>query len=382
MEQGSRTTLQTDIDVEGIISYLGVFYHGLEVKLLPTALTFASWDDSPKPKSKVKIPTRSGKRSDLDAVAVSTDTEAIRIRVRTTRPPDSDSSTDLFPYAYQLNLNDMIDVALSVLPSDAYALLLLTKHDMYESDDDDFCCGRAWGASRVAIVSSARYEPSLDDVHGVDREHVWPASHCRAFVEKMSGVAEEPETCFRSSSSNRRKMSNDVQTTIHDPTAPLAKAVEAHQATLAAAPWSHNNLKSTFLFRLCRTASHELGHCFGFDHCMYKACVMQGTASVAEDMRQPPYLCPVCEAKLAWAVVQGDSCRNKSTTKARARSGKALSGPKASGAEKNDKREAELAEWKNGRHAVVRRFCEQHNNAFAPLAAWSLAFTQSGVNDV
>jgi archaemetzincin len=55
--------------------------------------------------------------------------------------------------------------------------------------------------------------------------------------------------------------------------------------------------------RLARTVSHELGHCFGMAHCVYYACDMQSAASMREDVRQPPYLCPICEAKVAHAVV-------------------------------------------------------------------------------
>ncbi len=38
------------------------------------------------------------------------------------------------------------------------------------------------------------------------------------------------------------------------------------------------------------------------DHCVYYACVMQATASLAEDVRQPPYLCPVDLAKILRAT--------------------------------------------------------------------------------
>jgi archaemetzincin len=40
------------------------------------------------------------------------------------------------------------------------------------------------------------------------------------------------------------------------------------------------------------------------DHCVYYACIMQGTAGMAEDVRQPPFLCPVCLKKLARAVLE------------------------------------------------------------------------------
>jgi archaemetzincin len=60
--------------------------------------------------------------------------------------------------------------------------------------------------------------------------------------------------------------------------------------------------EETWLARACVVAVHELGHCFGLDHCVYYACVMQGTASVAEDTQQPPYLCPICQSKVAYTA--------------------------------------------------------------------------------
>ncbi len=38
------------------------------------------------------------------------------------------------------------------------------------------------------------------------------------------------------------------------------------------------------------------------DHCVYYACSMQGSASIVEDARQPPYLCPVDLAKVLRAT--------------------------------------------------------------------------------
>ncbi|TKA66139.1 hypothetical protein B0A55_09792 [Friedmanniomyces simplex] len=65
---------------------------------------------------------------------------------------------------------------------------------------------------------------------------------------------------------------------------------------------SRRHLELLWLSRVCKTASHELGHCFGIDHCTYYACVMQGTAGLSEDARQPPYVCPVDTAKLLTAT--------------------------------------------------------------------------------
>ena len=158
--------------------------------MLPVALTFMAWEDEPTPKSGKSVrsgPNRNDKTK-IECVGLSTGQELIRIRVRETPMHNSPSCANHFPYQYQLDLNDLTDAALSLLPPDAFSLLLTAEHDLYESIEDDFCCGRAWGSSRVAIVSSARYNPALDRLHGVDPEHVWPASHCAAFVESINLV--------------------------------------------------------------------------------------------------------------------------------------------------------------------------------------------------
>ena len=120
----------------------------------------------------------------------------------------------------------------------------------------------------------------------------------------MSLADSEEQMPDRQTGTRRRKVTKTRQAGTSAGLSPLEKAVEAHRDTVLTVGQSAVDVKSTFLFRLCCTVSHELGHCFGLDHCMYKACMMQGTASVAEDMRQPPYLCPVCKAKVAWAVTR------------------------------------------------------------------------------
>jgi archaemetzincin len=46
---------------------------------------------------------------------------------------------------------------------------------------------------------------------------------------------------------------------------------------------------------------HEMGHCFGIDHCTYFHCFMQGSASLIEARSQPPYACPLEMVKLCAA---------------------------------------------------------------------------------
>jgi len=61
-------------------------------------------------------------------IGLNTATESIGIRWR---PPLDDT------FSGQLNLDDLLDTAISMLPKDAYALLMLIEHDLCEDEDDD-----------------------------------------------------------------------------------------------------------------------------------------------------------------------------------------------------------------------------------------------------
>ncbi|KAJ8606792.1 hypothetical protein MRB53_040718 [Persea americana] len=242
------------------------------VKQYTGPLTFDRWD----------------RTTNLTQIALQTVSEAIRIRTRLC--PDG-------LFSRQLHLNDLLDAAEAILPIDAYAILLLVDHDLYEDDDDDFCCGRAYGASRIAVVSSARYTPLLDAHNKIDREHVWPASHCQAYVNTCCGANES--TSRRANDSGDPMMPQDELAS-----SAMRAAVDAFQACPPIDD-DLDRLQALWSSRVVRTVVHELGHCFGLDHCVYYACNMQGTASMAEDLRQPPYLCPIDSAKI-FAATGGD----------------------------------------------------------------------------
>lgn len=264
--------------ISSLVEYLKAFYHGMNIKLVETPFQYTAWDTATK---KIK----SGKKivPVVEAITLETDKAGTRIRVR----PCPDET-----FSGQLNLNDLLDACIDALPDDAYALLLMVDHDLYEDEEDDFCCGRAYGGSRVAVVSSARYHPGLDDELDVD--HVWPASHCAAFVDGKNTAAHWQK---------RKRVKGEVIEDWKNVSLPLRRAVDAHQSIPSVTESrSPDVLSGLWLGRTCRTASHELGHCLGIGHCIYYACVMQGTASIDEDSRQPPYLCPVDMAKMVYAT--------------------------------------------------------------------------------
>lgn len=219
---------------EDIVDYLCAFYHGLEVKAYDPDLCFQPWD-APRSKTK-KLHTPSA-----IALQQAPSPSCTRIRIRTS--PDG-----LFPY--QLNINDLLDVTIQLLPDDAYAILLIVDQDLYEGDLDDFCCGRAYGGSRVAIVSSARYNSVLHATHDVNREHMWPDSHC---LKYLSRLRHDPENAVATTFADESAMSSSTN--------PMRKAVMAFQA---ASPSSEPGYSyGLWLFCVARTASHELGNCFG-----------------------------------------------------------------------------------------------------------------------
>ncbi|KAL9096346.1 MAG: hypothetical protein Q9165_001343 [Trypethelium subeluteriae] len=277
--------------VEDIIAYLGAFYTGLTVKPLPARYHFTAWDPSISKRS-----TQARARDLPRYIGLTTASSTVRIRTRHSQPA---------PFPHQLHLDDLLDALIEDLPADAYAILLLTAHDLYESDDDDFCMGRAYGGSRVAVVSMGRYAPELDEVQGVGEGlHWWPASHCAGFIR---------EAVMREKAPAKKKVKRGVPKVVQaviegeererKAKSPMEEAVSAYRMQYKEVKeCDPEELRELWLSRVCRTASHELGHCFGMDHCVYYACNMQGTASLIEDGRQPPYLCPVDLAKLLYAT--------------------------------------------------------------------------------
>ncbi|CAK1365753.1 unnamed protein product [Cercospora beticola] len=257
-----------------LLEYLQAFYHPLEVKMYDgPQLEFVSWE---------KASGKKQKNNERERIGLNIGKEVIGIRHR----PSKD---DLF--TGQLNLNDLLDAAIAMLPADAYAILMAVDHDLYEDEPDDFCCGRAYGGSRVAVVTSSRYNPLLDKVQEIETEHVWPASHCRAFVNAC--CSGEPIELPAKKSKARRQFPADSA---------MDAAVAAYGANLKSTKTSAAYMYGLWFSRMCKTAAHELGHCVGMDHCVYYACLMQGTAGLSEDGAQPPYLCPVDLAKLAEAT--------------------------------------------------------------------------------
>jgi archaemetzincin len=266
-------------ETSDLLAYFQAFFHGMDVKNVSQPWRFTAWHSSKA--------NRVQRKSEQEAISLETNDIAIRIRTR-------DSHDGHFKR--QLNLSDLLDACIDSVPKDAYAVLLLVEQDMYEDDDDDFCCGRAFGGSRVAVVSTARYNPVLDEYQGVEREHAWPASHCAAYMKSCCAGGAEPKP---------KKKRVKVEAT-EDSTAAVS-AIQAAVTTHTSLPSpvtspSTGTLNGLWLGRVCRTASHEIGHCLGIDHCVYYACLMQGTANVCEDARQPPFLCPVDLAKLTTAT--------------------------------------------------------------------------------
>jgi archaemetzincin len=274
-------------DVGAVLSHLEAFYHGLSVKLLPSeVLSFTSQVDDVE--NFADEDTERSKSRDRRVIGLATQTSSGCKGVRTRSKPRGD-------YSHETNPDDLLEAAIWALPDDAYALLLLVEHDMYEDEEDEFVCGRAYGGSRVAVITTARYHPALDVVQDVERGHDWPAAHCQAYLQACCNNEELKPS--------KRKAS---VTGFSNATTPLEAAVFAHNSLPSFEdPPSAATLSVLWLGRVCRTAGHELGHCLGIAHCVYYACSMQGNASIIEDARQPPYLCPVDLAKVLRATDSG-----------------------------------------------------------------------------
>jgi archaemetzincin len=162
-------------------------------------------------------------------------------------------------FAAQLNVNDVLDALAEDLPADAFTIVGLTPFDIH--DDGALVTGRAYGGSRIACVSLARYHPDLED-----EAPDWPL-----------GV--------------RRGVGGPALAAARVAAAGLPR-VPAAAAGGEAALW---------LCRVAITAAHEVGHALGLEHCSLYACLMGAEESTA----QPPHACPVCLRKLVFATSGG-----------------------------------------------------------------------------
>ncbi|TVY48475.1 Archaemetzincin [Lachnellula occidentalis] len=273
------------VEVQDVLEYLQAFYYGLPVKLLPLPKNPMFTNDvddmevDPPPK-----PTKG--KPERQTLWLNTHTPAGCVGIRSRPTPKGE-------FSHQLNLNDLLDAAIEILPKDAYAILMLVEHDIYEDEEDDFACGRAYGGSRIAVISTARYNPILDLKQNIERDHGWPASHCERYINWcVDGLEEVGGT--------KKRKSEEGESSGESVMSPMHAALAAHNSlpSLAQGKPSAAALSALWLARACRTAAHELGHCFGIAHCVYYACSMQGTASIIEDARQPMYLCPIDLAKV------------------------------------------------------------------------------------
>ena len=227
--------------VEGVKSYLAAFDDGLPVNLLPPLKRcFTAWKDGESKPSKTKASS-----AIPPFIGIDTFSECTCIRTRPT-------SNDAFPF--QLNL-DLLDAAITMLPDDAYALLLLANHDLYEDDDDEFVQDRAYGGSRVAPISAARYNPGLNEKHGVQREHSRPLSHRSAYMKSCGtdalGSTARPKKKIKAKNSDTNQPSLSIRVLKYRlpvlPLLPLAKPPLSHRKPRARPLLRHGPLRLLLL---------------------------------------------------------------------------------------------------------------------------------------
>ncbi|PKS10089.1 hypothetical protein jhhlp_003386 [Lomentospora prolificans] len=154
--------------------YLAAFYHGLPVKSLDKPLRWVPWakGDFETKKKAGKVPEYVGLATPSGACT------GVRCR-------ENDFERDGLGHV-QLNLSDILDALIEMVPDDAHSVMMIVNHDLYEDEDDDFCAGRAFGGSRVAVVSTFRYNPGIDASRDeVDYDHIWPATHCIEYLKAI-----------------------------------------------------------------------------------------------------------------------------------------------------------------------------------------------------
>ncbi|KAL9569155.1 hypothetical protein ACKAV7_006741 [Fusarium commune] len=170
----------------------------------------------------------------------------------------------------QLNVSDLRDALMRSIPSTAHSFVMVVDHDMYEDGEGAYVTGRAWASDGVAIVSTFRYNPSLDGLAGIDPLHWWPASHYKAYVDERSQVLNKTIGWKK-----RNRLSSKA---FGKPPVDSALALAIQAANQAGQSSSRDDLSNQLFARVAVAVSREAGHCFGLGNCIYYACLMQGKA--------------------------------------------------------------------------------------------------------
>ncbi|KAJ4326977.1 hypothetical protein N0V84_002590 [Fusarium piperis] len=259
--------------------YLAAFYHPMTVQQSRMQLKWRPYKGEPPKEGQAYI-----------GLEVPTVRDIFLIRCR----PGKDGVSRM-----QVHAPDLLNAVLNRMPPKAHATVLLVDFDLYDLSDDEsnnFTITKAYGASRIVIVSTFRQHPALDGMQEVDREHMWPASHCMTYAEGLIAQEEEVQTAKRRKMSDEPPETNESTKSI----SALPAAIEAYKK--APEPKTVNELSGTWFARVAFTVSRGLGYCFGMEHCTYYACIMQGVSSTRQQSHIPPYLCPICTTKLSWEL--------------------------------------------------------------------------------
>ncbi|KAH7248680.1 uncharacterized protein BKA55DRAFT_594573 [Fusarium redolens] len=182
----------------------------------------------------------------------------------------------------QMNVCDLRDALMGCMPPAAHSIVMVVDHDIYEDGEGDYLTGRSWGSGRVAIVSSFRYNPSLDDSAGIDPLHRWPASHCKTYVDER----------FRALNKSKAwKKRNPIGSkAFGKPPVGSALGLAVQAAKQASQPSTADELSNQWFARVTVAVSREVAHCFGLGNCTYYACLMQGRGSEGGFERQRVWL--------------------------------------------------------------------------------------------
>lgn len=127
------------------------------------------------------------------------------------------------------------------MPYDAYCVIGVTMVDLYPDEKWNFVFGQASLVRRCGIFSFARYHPNFLDTKDVN--------------DTMESILELSPDDLRL------------------------------------------GLRRSF-----EILTHEVSHMFGIQHCIYFACLMNGSNHQKESDSRPIFLCPVCLRKLQHAI--------------------------------------------------------------------------------
>lgn len=303
-------------DLEDICDYISAFYFDLEVQSLDLGLKFTTATREPSTNLGV-----SEHRLRLISGAAHAGRGTVKMQDRKSvplDPADKDDEDEEWSFrselesygGWHLDIQDLGSYIQTIVPGDACALVVLLEHSLFDPTDDIVHYQVSNPGRKYAMVSLTGLSPPFRSKRPYIRASLlWPISALVSAPDTYKGMGPEEYPILAATEAFLPFLkSDDSNFDLANREFDVSTIIETCKRQDVGLKTSDTKLMVQFwLYRVCTTVAHELGHCMGIRFHCYNTCVMENVDNSYEfdksqDVPMAPYLCLSCLRKVIFAL--------------------------------------------------------------------------------